>query len=266
MDGMELLAEAHAGNREARNQMVEENIGLVWNIVKRFTGRGHDQEDIFQIGCIGLIKAIDNFDMSYQVKFSTYAVPMITGEIKRFLRDDGMIKVSRTVKENGFKVKRAADDLSQKLGRNATIDEIAAATELTAEEIVLAMEAGSEVDSIYRTVYQSDGKDIPMLEQIVKGSGGMIGYAGKNSAEAGNPVSQNGALLDTEKEEVLDRMLLSQLLDELEENERKLIYYRYFRDMTQMQVAKCLGISQVQVSRLEKKILKKMRERAFLSP
>ncbi len=124
MDRMELLTEAHAGNRNARNQMVEENIGLVWNIVKRFAGRGYDQEDIFQIGCIGLIKAIDHFDMSYQVKFSTYAVPMITGEIKRFLRDDGMIKVSRTIKENGYKVKRAAESLSQQLGRNATIDEI----------------------------------------------------------------------------------------------------------------------------------------------
>lgn len=263
MDVMELLTKARAGNREARNQIVEENIGLVWNIVKRFTGRGYDQEDIFQIGCIGLIKAIDHFDMSYQVKFSTYAVPMITGEIKRFLRDDGMIKVSRTIKENGYKVKRVAESLSQKLGRNATIDEIAAATELTTEEIVLAMEAGSEVDSIYRTVYQSEGKDITMVDQIVKTNGGAIGYAGTNSTEAGGLVNKNGALLDVEKEEVVNHMLLRQLLNELGDKERKLIEYRYFHDMTQTQVAKCLGISQVQVSRLEKKILRQMRERSF---
>lgn len=265
MEGMELLTEAHAGNREARNRMVEENVGLVWNIVKRFSGRGYDQEDIFQIGCIGLIKAIDHFDMSYQVKFSTYAVPMITGEIKRFLRDDGMIKVSRTIKENGYKVKRAADNLSQRLGRNATIDEIAAATELTTEEIVLAMEAGSEVDSIYRTIYQSEGKDITMLDQIVKRGGSTIGYAGKGSAEGGHLFNEDGGARDTEKEAVLDHMLLHQLLEELSTEERRLIEYRYFHEMTQTQVAKCLGISQVQVSRLEKKILRRMKERTFLT-
>ena len=265
MDVMELLAEAHAGNMEARNQLVENNIGLVWNIVKRYTGRGYDQEDIFQIGCIGLIKAIDHFDMSYQVKFSTYAVPMINGEIKRFLRDDGMIKVSRTIKENGFKVKRAAESLSQKLGRNATIDVFASATELTAEEIVLAMEAGSEVDSIYRTIYQSEGKDISMVDQIVRASDGVIGYAGTSSAESARLMNQGSASLDTEKEEVLNHMLLGQLLNELGEKERKLIEYRYFREMTQSQVARCLGISQVQVSRLEKKILRQMRERTFCS-
>lgn len=263
MDVMDLLKKARAGDREARNQIVEGNIGLVWNIVKRFSGRGYDQEDIFQIGCIGLIKAIDHFDMSYQVKFSTYAVPLITGEIKRFLRDDGMIKVSRTLKENGWKIKRAADSLSQELGRNATIDEIAAATELTTEEIVLAMEANSEVDSIYRPVYQSEGKDITMVEQVVKPSGSRIGYAGTNGIEYGGFVNQNGALLDVEKEELLNHMLLKQLLTELNEKERLLIECRYFRDMTQSQVAKCLGISQVQVSRLEKKILQKMRNMAL---
>lgn len=262
MDVMELLKEARAGNLEARNQIVEENIGLVWNIVKRFSGRGYEQDDIFQIGCIGLIKAIDHFDMSYQVKFSTYAVPMITGEIKRFLRDDGMIKVSRTLKENGFRIKRAAEDLSQQLGRNATIDEIAAATELTAEEIVLAIEANSEVDSIYRVIYQSEGRDISMVEQVVGRKGSSLGYAGFSDTENGSMVNQNGALLDVEKEAVIDHMLLGQLLDELGEKERKLIEYRYFHDMTQVRVAKMLGISQVQVSRLEKKILKEMRKRS----
>jgi len=261
MDVMELLTKARAGNREARNQIVEENIGLVWNIVRRFGGRGYDQEDIFQIGCIGLIKAIDHFDMSYQVKFSTYAVPMITGEIKRFLRDDGMIKVSRTIKENSFRVKREAEKLSQRLGRSATVDEIAAATELTAEEIVLAMEAGSEVDSIYRVIYQSEGRDISMVDQVVGVKGSSVGYAGFGQS-GGYMVNSDGALLDEEKEEVVNHMLLRQLMEELPEKERRLIEYRYFHDMTQSQVAKCLDISQVQVSRLEKKILKKMRESA----
>ncbi|MDD7402359.1 MAG: SigB/SigF/SigG family RNA polymerase sigma factor [Butyribacter sp.] len=263
MEVMELLKRARAGDREARNRMVEENVGLVWNIVKRFTGRGYDKEDIFQIGCIGLIKAIDHFDMNYQVRFSTYAVPMIAGEIKRFLRDDGMIKVSRTLKENGWKVKRVAENLSQELGRNATIDEIAAATELSTEEIVLAMEANSEVDSIYRPVYQSEGKDVMMADQVIRLSGSSIGYAGTNQMEYGNMINQNGALLDTEKEKVLDRMLLKQLLDELGETEKTLISCRYFQDMTQTQVAKQLGISQVQVSRLEKRILRQMREKAL---
>lgn len=263
MEVMELLKEARAGNREARNRIVEENMGLVWSVVKRFSGRGYDQEDIFQIGCIGLIKAIDHFDMSFQVRFSTYAVPMIMGEIKRFLRDDGMIKVSRTLKENGFRVKRAAESLSQELGRNATIDEIAAATELTTEEIVLALEANSEVDSIYRTIYQSEGKDISMVDQIIGIKGSNIGYAGISGTEQGNMVNQNGALLDEEKEELVNHMLLYQLLEKLGEKERKLIEYRYFHDMTQTQVAKCLGISQVQVSRLEKRILKEMRKQSF---
>ena len=140
MEIMELLQKAQKGDRQSRNQIVEENVGLVWSIVKRFAGRGYDQEDIFQIGCIGLIKAIDRFDVQFQVKFSTYAVPMITGEIKRFLRDDGMIKVSRTLKEQSYKVRRTAEKISQENGRNATLEEVAAATELSREEIVLALE------------------------------------------------------------------------------------------------------------------------------
>lgn len=236
MDTIELLRKAREGDREARNRIVEENIGLVWNIVKRFLGRGYDSDDIFQIGCIGLIKAIDNFDIQYGVKFSTYAVPMITGEIKRFLRDDGMIKVSRTLKENGWKIKKAAESLNQELGRNATVSEIAAVTELTAEDIVLALEANSEVDSIYRTVYQSDGKDIYMVDQIV------------NERE--------------DEETLLNHMFLNELLDSLNEQERQLIEYRYYNDMTQTAIAEKLGISQVQVSRMEKRILKYMRERA----
>lgn len=128
MDAIELLKKARAGDRQARDRMVEENVGLVWNIVKRFNGRGYDPEDLFQIGCIGLIKSIDHFNLDFEVRFSTYAVPMIMGEIKRFMRDDGMIKISRTMKENGWKIKVAAQRLGQELGRQATVDEIAAAT------------------------------------------------------------------------------------------------------------------------------------------
>ncbi len=259
MDCMELLEKACAGDREAKNQLVEENMGLVWSVVKRFAGRGYDREDLFQIGCIGLMKAIDHFDLSYQVKLSTYAVPMIAGEIKRFLRDDGMIKVSRSMKENGWKIKRASEELSQKLGRSATIDEIAAATELTAEEIVLATEAGFEVDSLDKTMYESEGRNVPWTEQVVKPAGSALGYVGSASSELGGMVNENGAMLDSEKEIVLNRILLEELMDKLEDWERRLIEYRYFQDMTQTQVAERLGLTQVQVSRAEKKILRFMR-------
>lgn len=259
MDIAELLEKAQAGDKQAKDRLVEENVGLVWSVVKRFAGRGYEKEDLFQIGCIGLIKSIEKFDRNYQVKFSTYAVPMITGEIKRFLRDDGMIKVSRTMKENGWKIKRASEELGQKFGRNATIEEIAAATELTSEEIVLAMEAGAEVDSIDRMLYESEGRNASMTELIVKPAEGRLGYLSGSGREVGNMVNENGALLDTEKENLLNHILLQQLLGELEEQDRKIIEYRYFQDMTQSQVAEILGWSQVQVSRAEKKILKFMR-------
>lgn len=261
MDVMELIKKARAGDREARNQVVEKNVGLVWNIVKRFYGRGYDSEDLFQIGCIGLIKAIDNFDLRFDVKFSTYAVPMIMGEIKRFLRDDGMIKVSRSIKENGWRIKRAAEKLNQDMGRSATIEEIAVATELEPEEIVLALEAGSEVDSIYRPVFQSEEKEVYLIDQVVAGKQGSIGYAIKPGGMLGIKGEAEN-LRDEEKEKLMDKMLLEQLLETLEEKERMLIELRYFQDMTQTQVANRLGISQVQVSRLEKKILLRLRKLA----
>lgn len=259
MDTIELLKKSRDGDREARNQLVEENIGLVWNIVKRFMGRGYEAEDIFQIGCIGLIKAIDHFDFSYDVKFSTYAVPMITGQIKRFLRDDGMIKVSRTLKENGWKVSQAQEVLRQELGRNATVDEIAAATELEPGEIVLAMEANREVGTIDRTLYQEGGKEMPLIEQVIQMPGNHMGHVVGTEAPVGIETR------DPEKEEVLNHMLIKQLLQGLGERERQLIEYRYFDEMTQSEVAEKLNISQVQVSRLEKKILLQMRKEARLS-
>ena len=228
-----LLTQAQAGDRGAREILVEKNLGLVHHIVKRFLGRGYEAEDLFQIGSIGLMKAIDKFDLTYEVKFSTYAVPMIAGEIKRFLRDDGMVKVSRTLKENGMKIKQAADEVSKELGREATISEISELTGISVEDIVVAMEANAEVESIYKSVYQSDGNEIYMVDRLPSGK--------------------------DDNEKVLNHILLEQLLSELTDEEKRLIALRYFQDKTQVEVAWQLGISQVQVSRLEKRILLRMR-------
>lgn len=230
-----LINQSHDGDKEARDQLVHENLGLVWSIVRRFTGRGYEAEDLFQIGSIGLMKAIDKFDVSLGLKFSTYAVPMITGEIKRFLRDDGMIKVSRSIKENGWKVKKTAEILGMRLGREATVEELSEEVGIPVEEIVLALEACTEVESIYKTVYQSDGNSISLADKL--------------------PEKRD----DTEK--CLNNMLMEQLLMSLDATERELILMRYFEDKTQTEIAKYLGISQVQVSRMEKKILKRLRER-----
>lgn len=248
-DSAQLLMRCRQGDKAAREQMIMDNTGLVWSIVKRFLGRGYEAEDLFQIGSIGLMKAIDKFDPVFEVQFSTYAVPMITGEIKRFLRDDGMVKVSRTMKENAWRVYQAAEKLEKQLGREATLDEIAVATELKREDIVMAMEAGREVESIYRTVFQGDDNEIYMIDQVVSGEYGGAGQL----AGAEN-------LGDAEKERVLNRILLEELLGGLTEEEQKLIRMRYFEDRTQMEVAAVLQISQVQVSRLEKKILLKLRK------
>ena len=234
-------------------------MGLVWNIVKRFNGRGYDPEDLFQIGCIGLIKSIDHFNLDFEVRFSTYAVPMIMGEIKRFMRDDGMIKISRTMKENGWKIKVAAQRLGQELGRQATVDEIAAATELAPEEIAVAIEANRDVDSIYRPVYQPEGKEICLIDQVVAGENASVGYVSRTAVARAN-TGETDSGVDAEKEHVINHVLLEQLLDTLSDKERKLIRLRYYEDMTQTQVAAELGISQVQVSRLEKKILLRLRQ------
>ncbi|MDE7257972.1 MAG: SigB/SigF/SigG family RNA polymerase sigma factor [Lachnospiraceae bacterium] len=248
-----LIERSQAGDKEARETLIEENLGLVRHIVKRFAGRGYDMEDLFQIGCIGLMKAIDKFDLKYEVRFSTYAVPMIQGEIKRFLRDDGMVKVSRTLKENGWKVKQAAERLSQQFGREASLQELSEATGLEVEDIVLALDANVEVESIYKSVYQSDGNEIYLVDQVVGGS--SMSYTG-----VGRTIPNGSIHEDTEKEKILNHMLLEQLLGKLDDRELELIRMRYFQDKTQVEVAKCMGISQVQVSRMEKRILLQLRE------
>jgi len=232
---MRLIEMAHEGDKEARDRLVTENMGLIWSIVRRFTGRGYDPEDLFQIGSIGLMKAIDKFDMSFEVKFSTYAVPMITGEIKRFLRDDGMIKVSRSIKEMGTRVKCVREALNFTLGREPTIEEIAGEIGASKEEVAGSIEAGAEVESLYRTVNKNDENSILLIDKIEE----------ENSAQ----------------EELLNRMVLRELLTELSDKDREIIVRRYYYNETQSQIATRLGISQVQVSRLEKKILKQMREK-----
>lgn len=235
MDTIAMIKLAHEGDKEARDTIVKENMGLIWSVVKRFIGRGCEAEDLFQIGCIGLIKAIDKFDTNFEVQFSTYAVPMITGEIKRFLRDDGMIKVSRTLKENGWKIRQASDKLGHMLGRDAMLSEIAVATELSLEDVILAMEANIEVESLYKSVYQSDGNEIYLVDKV---------------ADRQDTNSYN---------EIINKHLLNQVMEQLTDMQKKLINMRYYQEKTQTEVAKELGISQVQVSRLEKKLLLKMR-------
>ena len=225
-----LIQKSHEGDKAAREQLVEENVGLIWCVVKRFYGRGLENEDLFQIGSIGLLKAIDKFDLSYDVKFSTYAVPMISGEIKRFLRDDGMIKVSRTLKELSYKIFQTREKLLDLLGREPTIEELAEKMQIDKEEIVEALEAGSEVEPIH----QKEGNEIRLMDKLEE--------------------------KEHREEKILDHMLLQQLLGTLEKEERTLIYMRYFQDKTQSQVGKELGISQVQVSRMEKKIMENLRK------
>ncbi len=230
METMELIRMARKGDKAARDQVIKDNMGLVYSIVGRYAGRGYDSEELSQIGAIGLIKAVDKFDMSFDVKFSTYAVPLISGEIKRFLRDDGMVRVSRSIKENGWKIRRAADQLSQK----PSIEELAAATEIPPEDIVIALEANAEVESINKPICFADGKEVSLEERIQEKTDW--------------------------NEQLLNRMLVEQLLCLLDETEGKLIQLRYFEDKTQREVAEHLGISQVQVSRLEKKILRNLRK------
>lgn len=255
-----LIAKAQAGDKSAREVLIESNLGLVHHIVKRFLKRGYEAEDLFQIGSIGLIKAIDKFNLDFDVRFSTYAVPMIAGEIKRFLRDDGMVKVSRSLKENSWKIKQSAQALSQKLGREATISEIEQDTGISMEDIVMALEANVEVESIYKSVYQSDGSKIYLVDQVAGTACGGIGKIGKAGYDNSGGHHYGGACEDYEKEKILNNILLNQVMDSLKGDERELIYLRYFQDKTQTEVAKRMGVSQVQVSRMEKKILVRLRK------
>lgn len=231
----ELIAVAKQGDSEAMNKLIEMNLPLVSSISKKFLNRGYDYEDIFQIGSIGLVKAINNFDLQYNVKFSTYAVPMIIGEIKRFLRDDGMIKVSRNVKSLAKKIHYYKEDLAKNLNRAPTIDELAKYSGVDKEDILIAIESSNNLQYLYDTIHQDDGAPVLLIDKL----------------------SQKGE----EDTSVIERIALKDALRSLDKKARQIIMLRYFKDKTQIQVAKMLGISQVQVSRIEKKVLNEMKKK-----
>ncbi len=226
----ELIARSQAGDREATEQLVEENTGLVWAVVRRFLGRGAEPDDLYQLGCLGFLKAVEGFDLEYGTQFSTYAVPKIAGEIRRFLRDDGAVKVSRSIKEQAASIKATRSRLTAALGREPTIQEISRQTGFTPEEIALAETATAATESIQKQT----GEEGFSLESI---------------------------LTDTESEErMVEKIALRQAIEALPEREKTVIQLRYFHGLTQQRVAKVLEVSQVQVSRIEKKALEKLRE------
>ena len=221
---------SQAGDREAGQRLVEENTGLIWSVVRRFFGRGVESEDLFQIGCVGFLKAVDGFDESFGTRFSTYAVPKISGEIRRFLRDDGAIKVSRTIKEQAAVVRSARSDLEQKLGRAPTLSELSEVTGMTPEDIAMVETATCPTESLQRET----GEEGFTLEQVL----------GDYQAE----------------ERVLEHVSLREALRKLPERELQVIALRFYHGMTQDAAARVVGVSQVQVSRLEKRAIEKLRK------
>lgn len=235
-DTIQLIIRAKTGDKLAQAAIVENNIGLVWSIVRRFQNRGHEVEDLFQIGCIGLIKAINKFDTAFDVKFSTYAVPMIIGEIKRFLRDDGIIKVSRSLKEMSNRARITKEVMSKELGREPTINEMAQRLDISTEELVMAVEAGYSPESLFNPVGEGENSPLMLIDKL------------------------NDECNDNETD-IIDKIALKQILDTLKPREKQIIILRYFKEKTQVQIARLLGISQVQVSRIEKKIIEDIRNR-----
>ena len=222
---------AQNGNKEALERLISNNTGLVWNIVKRFNGRGYELEDLYQIGCLGLLKSIKRFDTGFEVQLSTYAVPYILGEIKRFIRDDGLIKVSRSTKELAIKIKAIQKEYFMQTGNDITINELAKKLRIDKEEIALALETFKSVESIYREESSEDERLI--IDRI------------------SSPVD--------EEKRITDRLALKEVLKELDDRERQIILLRYYKEKTQSQVGKILGITQVQVSRIERKVLNRMK-------
>lgn len=227
-----LLKLAKCGDCEAREKLINCNLRLVFNLVQRFSNRGYDLEDLFQIGTIGLIKAIDKFDLQYNVKFSTYAVPMIIGEIRRFLRDDNPVKVSRSLKENAYKINKMRDAITKELGREPTLSEISEKLELSSEEIITSLEAVQMPTSIHETLYQDDGDPIYVIDQL------------------SNKKDEN---------KWFEHIAMKEVLNKLSEKEKEIILMRFYQDKTQTEVAKQVGLSQVQVSRIERQALKRFK-------
>ena len=231
----ELLRLTKEGNEAAREQIILNNVGLIWSVVRRFTNRGYESEDLFQIGCIGLIKAVNKFDRSYGVTFSTYAVPMIIGEIKRFIRDDGIIKVSRAYKDISYKAFTVKERMMAEQKTEPTLAEIANELNITPQELSTAMEAARSPESLYAQTDDGKSEGRSLIEKL--------------------PSDEDY------EQKIENRILLSQAFKGMDERERMIIYMRYFRQKTQSEIAAILGISQVQVSRIEKKVLMKMRDK-----
>lgn len=231
---LDLVKRAQSGDKGARDALIDKNTGLVWSVVSRFKNRNVETEDLFQIGCLGLIKAVDKFDCSFDVQFSTYAVPMILGEIRRYFRDDGVIKVSRSLKELSLKARSISERLEQNLGRPPSIKELAQALNEEPENIVLAIEASRAPESLYREYEDQEGSESRLIDRIA---------ANPNDGEA----------------ETVERISLHIALKQLTNREKEIIKMRYYSGLTQQNIAERLGISQVQVSRLEKKILQLLR-------
>lgn len=226
----DLIASAQAGDQQASERLVAENSGLIWSVARRFMGRGTEPDDLYQLGCLGFLKAVEGFDIRYGTQFSTYAVPKIAGEIRRFLRDDGAVKVSRGLKEQALSIRSARNKLTGALGREPTIQEISRQTGFTPEEIALAETATAATESIQRET----GDEGFTLENI---------------------------LTDTESEErMVEKIALRQAIDGLPERERLVIQLRYYHGLTQQRVAKVMSVSQVQISRIEKKALAMLRD------
>ncbi|MBR5022141.1 MAG: sigma-70 family RNA polymerase sigma factor [Oscillospiraceae bacterium] len=225
----ELIARCQAGDPEAKEMLIVENSGLIWSVARRFLGRGTEADDVYQLACLGFLKAVEGFDLAYGTQFSTYAVPKISGEIRRFLRDDGAVKVSRSIKEQAATIKSVRNRLTGSLGREPTVSEIAEQTGFSLEEIAMAESATATVESIH----QVSGDEGFTLESV---------------------------LTDTQSEEVLlEQLALHQAIEKLPEREAMVIKLRYFHGLTQQRVSKVLGVSQVQVSRIEKRVLEKLR-------
>lgn len=231
---MKLIMESQDGSMEAKEMLVERNLGLIRSVLRGFMNRGYESDDLFQIGSMGLLKAIDKFDHSFGVRFSTYAVPMIVGEIKRFLRDDGLIKVSRSLKQTAAQAKGIEESLFKEFGREPTIEEIAKKMEMPKEDIVMALEASYQPEYLHSIIHQSDGAPLYLIDKI------------SNEPE--------------DSRDMVDSIILKDMLSSLKPRDRQVIILRYFKDQTQTEVAKQLGISQVQVSRIEKKIIEEMRK------
>ena len=234
-NSLEVIKKAQSGDKYEMERMIRDNNGLIWSIVKRFNGRGYELEDLYQIGCMGFIKAIKRFDTNYDVKLSTYAVPYMIGEIKRYIRDDGPIKVSRSIKELGAKISELQKENINKKGKELTIEELEKELKISKEDITLALEANNTVESIDGKFYtdSKDGNSINLIEKI---------SSDKN-----------------EEESITNTLAIKQLIEELEDRDKKIIFLRFYKDKTQSEVAKMLGITQVQVSRLERKTLDNMK-------